>query len=236
MKPIPKILSLLLGLLVLGISVPFLLYLGLFILLFFDPIVLRGMIPLLAAFLVFLLSLLFKGAAHKKVAKFAGILTLVGLVTTLGSFGYTKYMDSIRVVDNTSIDTEKYLAFHEDSELVRLDHEASLKFTILDDLPVVDGAAALFPMYSSFVNAVYPPNIGELNRTDISPYRYSNTIGAYDSLMYKECDVIFAAGPGEFEKSFFGKMDVEMDGVQEMYRAKNGTGYTGEVSDTAAAA
>jgi len=40
--------------------------------------------------------------------------------------------------------------------LAKLNEEASLKLT--NDLPVLDGATALYPVYAAFVNAVYPNN------------------------------------------------------------------------------
>ena len=50
------------------------------------------------------------------------------------------------------IDVGMYLPFEEESDLARID--ASLQLT--EDLPVLDGAAALVPVYASFVEAVYP--------------------------------------------------------------------------------
>ena len=51
-----------------------------------------------------------------------------------------------------SVELGAYLPFEEDSGIVKLD--GSLKLT--EDLPVIDGAAALYPIFSGFVNAVYP--------------------------------------------------------------------------------
>ncbi len=43
---------------------------------------------------------------------------------------------------------------------------------------------AFFPMYSSFVEAMYPRNIGKLNQYE-SPYTYNNTPGGYMRLNYR---------------------------------------------------
>ena len=48
------------------------------------------------------------------------------------------------------------MPFDEDSKIVKLEN-VSLKLE--DNLPIVDGAAAVFPVYSAFVNAVYPNTI-----------------------------------------------------------------------------
>ena len=46
------------------------------------------------------------------------------------------------------IDVKKYLPFEEGSELAKVDSSLKLK----DDLPVLDGAAALVPVYASVIN------------------------------------------------------------------------------------
>lgn len=124
-----------------------------------------------------------------------GISVATGL--TLGGVGIADaYHYSKIIVDNTSIDTNQYLPFDENSKIARLDKKASLQFSILDELPVVDGAAALFPMYSSFVNATYPSNIEPLNAPG-SPFTYNNTIGGYYNLFDGLNDVMFGAAPDE---------------------------------------
>ena len=50
------------------------------------------------------------------------------------------------------IDVGMYLPHEKDSDLVRID--ASLKLT--DNLPVLDGATALLPVYAAIIDAVYP--------------------------------------------------------------------------------
>ena len=52
-----------------------------------------------------------------------------------------------------SIYTWQYLPFVEDSKIVKYDSK-TLKLT--ENLPIIDGATAAFPVYSAFVNAVYP--------------------------------------------------------------------------------
>ncbi len=65
-----------------------------------------------------------------------------------------------------------------------------MSFSSADELPVVDGATALFPVYCSFVEAVYPKDC------DVeSCVHFSTTGGAYKSLIAGEADVIFVAQP-----------------------------------------
>ena len=70
------------------------------------------------------------------------------------------------------------------------------KFTYNDELPIVDGAAAFFPMYSSFVEAMYPSNIGKLNQQG-SPYLYNNTPTGYMNLAFGYIDIMFGVYPSE---------------------------------------
>lgn len=68
-------------------------------------------------------------------------------------YGLEKYDQSITINTAPNINVHEYLPFREDSKIVKIDSQ-TLKLT--DDLPVIDGAAAFFPVYSAFVNAVYP--------------------------------------------------------------------------------
>ena len=52
------------------------------------------------------------------------------------------------------IDVSGYLPFEDDSTLARTG--SSFKLTKDDDLPVLDGAAALVPVYASIIDECYP--------------------------------------------------------------------------------
>ena len=69
------------------------------------------------------------------------------------NFGIIRYNESITVNTSPNIDVYEYLPFKDDSKIVKTDSK-TLKLT--ENLPRIDGAAALFPVYSAFVNAVYP--------------------------------------------------------------------------------
>ena len=51
-----------------------------------------------------------------------------------------------------SINIESYLPFKDDSLIV---HESSA-IKIVDNIPQMDGATALYPIYSAYVEALYP--------------------------------------------------------------------------------
>ena len=127
----------------------------------------------------------------KKVFKIWCIFVIV-LAICLGiNIGIVKYDESITINTNTNINTSEYLPFTNNSKIVKLDHEASLK--LKDNLPIVDGAAAVFPVYSAFVNAVYP-NTTTLND---GVFEYNNTVRGYRLLGEKRIDIFFGAYPSE---------------------------------------
>ncbi len=100
-----------------------------------------------------------------------------------------------------SIEAEKYLPFDEESEIVKLD--GSIKIT--EEIPVLDGAAALLPVYSAFVNAVYPVASCEFdgeNFSEDSSMQYRNTLRAYKAVVDGDADVIFCAGPSESQMEY----------------------------------
>lgn len=146
-----------------------------------------------AIVIILLWALIFtkRGSKWRKGLLIAAGSTAIAVSATVGGLaGYEAYLSSIRLVDNSNIDTNRYLPFREDSKIARLDHVASLQFGPLDELPRVDGAAALFPMYSSFVSAVYPHNIHPLNHQD-GPFYYTNTISSNFALYEGSRDIIF---------------------------------------------
>jgi phosphate transport system substrate-binding protein len=78
-----------------------------------------------------------------------------------------------------------------------LNEKSRLK--LFDDLPRVDGATALYPLYSAFVTAVYPPEKGlEYNFYEKTSYILcSRTDKAYQRLLNGEVDIIFCAKPSD---------------------------------------
>ena len=112
--------------------------------------------------------------------------------------------DSIPTLDDRSLLLEQYEPFADGTLAARLDSPASLRF---DDFTArrlkLDGATALYPVYAAFVQAVYPEGDYPLypGGGSDSPYagvvRCTNTVNAYDRLIRRETDVIFAAAPSQ---------------------------------------
>ena len=121
---------------------------------------------------------------------------LVFLVIFLGAQFYKKaYEESLIINVTPAVNTEEYLPFDPDSKIVKIDSQ-TLDFSQLpmDQLPVLDGAAAVFPVYSAFVHAVYPENTQLLT---YGPFRYNNTVDGYQQLAQKKTDIFFGAYPSK---------------------------------------
>lgn len=117
-----------------------------------------------------------------------------------------------------SIELDKYLPFDEESQIVKLDSDFKLK----GNLPVVDGAAALYPVFSAFVNAVYPSGSvsfdGE-NFTEESSLHYTNTRGAYKAVVDGDADLIICVKPSDEQKKYAEDNGVELEFVPIGYEA-----------------
>ncbi len=128
-----------------------------------------------------------------------GIYAGVFIIALGINLGWKAYDESITVNTTPNIYVFEYLPFREDSKIVRLEKEATLRFTESDDLPILDGAAAVFPVYSAFVNAVYPESteLVQGKTETVSPFRYNNTVAGYSFLAERETDIFFGAYPSE---------------------------------------
>ncbi len=109
------------------------------------------------------------------------------------------YDESITVNTSPNINVYEYLPFDENSKIVTLDKEASLRFSETDTLPVVDGAAAVFPVYSAFVNAVYPAP-QSIDAEGV--FQYNNTPQGYDRLARRVTDIFFGAYPSKEQMEY----------------------------------
>ena len=120
------------------------------------------------------------------------------------NLGINIYNEYITIDTSPNIDVSEYQPFDEDSKIVTLGREASLKLE--GDLPIVDGAAAVFPVYSAFVNETYPDTVELYDGV----FEYNNTVGGYNRLAEKQTDIFFGAYPS---------------GHQLEYAAQNSTNF-----------
>lgn len=130
--------------------------------------------------------------------------------------GINIYNESITIDVAPSINVDEYLPFKEDSKIVKLRSE-SLDFENVakEDLPIIDGAAAVFPVYSAFVNAVYP------DTTELydGVFEYNNTPGGYKRLAQKKIDIFIGAAPSQEQIAFAEENDTVFEYTQIGYEA-----------------
>jgi len=87
-------------------------------------------------------------------------------------------------------DLSVYVPFSDNSKTAKLREQPELQLT--DSLPVLDGAIALYPVYTAFANAVYDENA--FMPDDVL---CTNTRIAYESIISGERDIIFVANASE---------------------------------------
>ena len=143
-----------------------------------------GLIPVLAFLMIWCKN-------RKKVFKYWAVAAAIAVVAIGIDLGIALYDRKITIDTSPNIPIHEYLPFEKNSKIIVLDEEASIK--IEGDLPVVDGAAAVFPVYSAFVNATYP----ETTKIYDGVFEYNNTVGGYKLLGEKQTDIFFGAYPSE---------------------------------------
>ncbi len=121
------------------------------------------------------------------------------------------YNEAITIDVTPSINVYEYLPFDEDSKIVKIDSK-TLNFDGVSrqQLPIIDGAAALFPVYSAFVNAVYPDTT-ELND---GVFEYNNTVDGYEQLAQKKTDLFIGAAPSAEQIAFAVKNETTFEYTQ----------------------
>lgn len=93
---------------------------------------------------------------------------------------------------------EDYMPFT-GSKVAQLSQEATLqkRASAAYGHPRLDGATALFPVYSAFVQAVYPEKTRYGEAEEAPLVTCTKTNRAYERLIEGEADIIFCAGPSE---------------------------------------
>lgn len=165
------------------------------------PLYAAKVFPIAAGGLVFCAALAVTKLVPKGWMK-RGWLLLLAVTLVCGVYvGFGLYNDSIPVMEDRDSLIYQYEPFAADTKAVYLNEESTLKF----DRPTIDmdGATALYPIYSAFVQAVYPEG-----QYDIYDYKYNEedgygqvtctgTIEAYQRLIEGKTDLIFCAAPSQ---------------------------------------
>ena len=121
---------------------------------------------------------------------------LIYLAALAINYGIVKHEESISIDTSPNINVQEYFPFEEDSKIVKKDSR-TLKFT--ENAPIIDGAAALFPVYSAFVHATYPDTT-ELRGDGV--FQYNNTPDGYKLLAEKQTDMFIGVYPSDEQKAY----------------------------------
>lgn len=152
---------------------------------------------------------------------------LAAIVVLFALFNISMYQLLTRRLSNNfsgatqaqMIDVGSYLPHEDGSKLPKM--ESSLKLT--DHLPVLDGAAALVPVYAAVIENVYPVGCvtyeggrfsddnyyGENFAAD-SAMQYKNTVRGYQAIVDETTDILFCAGPSAEQTRYAEEKGVEL--------------------------
>ncbi|QUG43158.1 substrate-binding domain-containing protein [Psychrobacillus sp. INOP01] len=130
----------------------------------------------------------------------AGVAILISAVAPLKDI----YTHLIPTVDS-EVDISKYEPFSEFASVATLNEKATLQ--VSGDLPKLDGATALYPLYAAIVEATYPEKSYPLYDSEVI---MSNTPNAYENLFNDRVDMIFVAAPSESQKKTAEQRGLEL--------------------------
>lgn len=143
----------------------------------------------------------------KKSAPFAIVLAVFVALTAIlypNALRGNWWIDYGYSTEGDSPDISVYEPFKEGTLAASLNEEATLHLE--GDLPVLDGAIALYPVYAAFAQAVY-------EESDYSPdvMRCNNTKVAYEDIISGEADIVFCAAPSASQRAAAEEAGVELN-------------------------
>lgn len=129
----------------------------------------------------------------------------------------------------SSTDFKDYMVYSKNSKLVTLDHEASFRIENEEDMPVMDGAEACYPLYAAVAKAVYKgidvieEEFAKENNDDYKRYNgkivtFTNTVRGIERFMptsyTKPIDIFFGAYPSKGQLEMLEKEGIYVDATQ----------------------
>ena len=152
----------------------------------------------------------------KKLAKQLGVIVLViALFAGLDTGIYQLFIK--RVISHhspgmqkMSVEVGNYVPFTGSENVYSAEGATKLE----GDIPVIDGAAALLPIYAGFVQSIYPESSVIYNGQDYdekSAMHYTNTRGAYKDIVDGKADIIICAQPSDEQLQYAKDNGVELE-------------------------
>ena len=112
-----------------------------------------------------------------------------------------------------SVEVDNYVPFTGSENLVSVQGAVKLE----GDIPTIDGAAGLLPIYASFVESIYPEDSVIYNGEsydNASAMHYTNTRGAYKDIVDGNCDLIVCVQPSDEQLKYAAENGVELEMVE----------------------
>lgn len=118
----------------------------------------------------------------------------------------------------SSTDLTDYTPYSNSSKLVTLDHEPEFMIEKKEDMPVMDGAEACYPVYSAVAKTLYK-NIAEIEETykntSYDPcgeiVTFYNTAVGFERLVNGDVDLFFGAKPSASQLEYAKEKGVELE-------------------------
>ena len=115
----------------------------------------------------------------------------------------------------SSIDLRPYSVENEENILAKIEEPVTFSISDPQDMPILDGAEAAYPVYSAFANACYE-DIGTIqqnakeSKENVMPIQFTNTIYAYEKLLDGDIDIFFGARPSAAQLKMAEEAGVEL--------------------------
>ena len=158
------------------------------------------------------------------------IISILLIIAIFAAFNISMYaLLSSRLSNNFSdatkaqmIDVKSYLPHEQGSDLPKIE----TSFKLESNLPVLDGAAALVPVYAAIIDNVYPKGCvtyegGEFSDDNFygenfakdSAMQYKNTVRGYTAIVDGTTDILFCAAPSKAQEQYAKEKQVELQYV-----------------------
>lgn len=113
-------------------------------------------------------------------------------------------------IKDLAIDLKEYIPFEKNSKIKYTKSD----FQINENIPVLDGASALYPVFSAIASSTYPEESVCFDGnvfTKKSKVQMRNTRGAYKAIVDGDSDIIFCAAPSKEQLLYAEQNNVELE-------------------------
>ena len=174
-----------------------------FLLIFFFPA--RTILwSLLCVFFVsIIVFLILWNKIQTKRVYFLLFIPVVSIAIGVTVIRYHNSILKIPTVNEQFYNLYNFRPFVKNNLLANLDED--IDFEIIYNLPILDGATALYPVYASFVQAVYPEREYDIST---GPVFCNKTDEAFINLFEGKVDLIFCAEPSENQLEVFHENNI----------------------------